>query len=796
LERSIAENGGDRIEQLGRDIASREDQRDGCLRRAERYAELAQATGLRPVDNAEVFLSQKKGLAALREAAAREEAELQNRQSEAQVAEARIEQEHRELAAEIESLRSRRSNIDSRQVAMRDAICDELGIPAGQRAAQMPFAGDLLQVREEDIDWEGAIERLLRGFGLSMLVKDEHYARVAQWVDRTHLQGRLVYFRVRPGVRADFAEPRPDSLARKLAVKPDSFFYGWLEHEVARRYADVACCATQEQFRREASALTRSGQAKAKGERHEKDDRFRLDDRGRYVLGWSNEAKIQALESRARTTRKQLADVRLKLDGIRREYRQLRTCQERVAKLEEFSDFAELDWQSHALAIESLMEEKSRLENASDLLRDLNGQLQDVRMDLGAAAERLEEQKSERAKTEQKRSDAEAALQATRERLEGAAPASAHRDELDRRRAEALGEHRLTVETCDHREQDVRQWLQARIDAEEKKIGRLRESIVDAMRRYRSEFPQETLEADVAVEAAGEYRAMLERLVTDDLPRFESRFKELLNENTIREVVNFQGQLWRERETIKEKVARINDALARIDYNPGRFIRLEAEPTQDAEVRDFQSALRACTEGALAGAEDDQYSEARFLRVKDVIERFRGREGRIDLDARWTAKVTDVRKWFVFAASERWKEDGAEYEHYSDSGGKSGGQKEKLAYTVLAASLAYQFGLEPGEARSRAFRFVVIDEAFGRGSDESAQYGLELFARFNLQLLIVTPLQKIHVIEPFISSLGFVHNDEGRQSRLRNLSIEEYREEKGARAGELDHAIRPPETNP
>ena len=60
-----------------------------------------------------------------------------------------------------------------------------------------------------------------------------------------------------------------------------------------------------------------------------------------------------------------------------------------------------------------------------------------------------------------------------------------------------------------------------------------------------------------------------------------------------------------------------------------------------------------------------------------------------------------------------------------ESGGKSGGQKEKLAYTILAASLAYQFGLEWGEVRSRTFRFSVIDEAFGRGSDESTEYALK-----------------------------------------------------------------------
>jgi len=75
----------------------------------------------------------------------------------------------------------------------------------------------------------------------------------------------------------------------------------------------------------------------------------------------------------------------------------------------------------------------------------------------------------------------------------------------------------------------------------------------------------------------------------------------------------------------------------------------------------------------------------------------------------------------------------------------------------------------------------VIDEAFGRGSDESARYGLELFDRLGLQLLIVTPLQKIHIIEPYVASVGFVHND-GRQSLMRNLTIEEYRAEQEARS--------------
>ena len=306
----------------------------------------------------------------------------------------------------------------------------------------------------------------------------------------------------------------------------------------------------------------------------------------------------------------------------------------------------------------------------------------------------------------------------------------------------------------------------------------VRDRLINRMSDFRREFEAETREIDAAVESAGEFRQLLDRLRGDDLPRFEQRFKELLNQNTIREIANFNAHLNQQRETIRERVARINQSLIEIDYKPGRYIVLEATPVPDQDIRAFQAELRSCTEGALTGSEDDQYSEAKFLQVKAIIERFRGREGTTELDRRWTRKVTDVRNWFAFAASERWKEDHTEHEHYSDSGGKSGGQKEKLAYTILAASLAYQFGLEWGRVRSRSFRFVVIDEAFGRGSDESAQYGLRLFAKLNLQLLIVTPLQKIHIIEPHVSSVGFVHNIEGRDSQLRNLTIEEYREEK------------------
>jgi uncharacterized protein YPO0396 len=498
------------------------------------------------------------------------------------------------------------------------------------------------------------------------------------------------------------------------------------------------------------------------------------------VLGWNNSEKIAALEVKLGQLATRMGKVMDAVSETQKERKTLAIRLDALTRLDELNNFEELDWASVATEIARLVDERKRLEAASDALRQLNEQLQERMESRRQTDSALQAAREKRAKTEQRRSDALELRNQTESLLVGVVFEDSLSSKLEQMRAEVLGEHLLTVESCDNRQQDVRNWLQARIDAEDRKIKLLAERIIKAMVSFKEEFKLDTAEIDASLEAAFEYDNLLTRLNQDDLPRFQARFKELLNVNTINEIANFNGQLARQRETIKDRIAQINRSLSGIDYNPGHYIVLELQSSPDAEIRDFQQDLRTCTEGAVTGSDDVQYSDAKFLQVKAIIDRFRGREGLTELDRRWTEKVSDVRNWFLFAASERWRADDSEYEHYSDSGGKSGGQKEKLAYTILAASLAYQFGLEWGAERSRSFRFVVIDEAFGRGTDESARYGLKLFRQLNLQLMIVTPLQKIHIIEPFVSSVGFVHNEGGKDSKLRNLSIEEYREQKKA----------------
>jgi len=775
---AIAKNGGDRIDQIKREVATKDNERSERKRRAEQYDKFATAVGYAGAISAEAFLQNQEALRADEDTTDSRRSALLNELTELKVSFRQLRDQHDEIAAEIASLKGRRSNIPRRMLDLRELMLRELQLP--ERA--LLFAGELIQVRADERAWEGAAERLLHNFGLSLLVPEAHYNDVASWVDRTHLGNRLVYFRVREQKPSGARSPHPKSLTRKLSIKPDSLFYSWLDEELAKRF-DYACCDSLDEFRRERRAITQSGQTKTVGERHEKDDRHNINDRSRYILGWSNEEKIGALERQASTLQARMQEEAKKIASSDAEEKRLGQHVGLLRQLRVFESFKDLDWKSLVVEIERLEEERRDLEASSDALKTLAAQLTKVEGLLVETTRKLDSVKEEKVRAEEtkkralhQKGDCDKLISEIDEKLSTVFP------RLQMLRDDALGLNPVTLEACDEQERRLYNWLQRKIDNEDQKSQALCSQIERAMGTFRNRYPLDTQEMDATIKAADEYGALLERLQSDDLPKFESRFKKLLNENTIREVANFQAQLHRERQTIRERIDTINLSLHEIDYNVGRYIILEATPAIDQEIRDFQQSLRDCTEGTLSGLDEETYSEGKFLLVKRIIERFKGREGSTELDRRWVRKVTDVRNWFVFSASERWREDNREHEHYPDSGGKSGGQKEKLAYTVLAASLAYQFGLEWGAPRSRSFRFVVIDEAFGRGSDESTRYGLELFHRMGLQLLIITPLQKIHIIEPYVAGVGFVHNEDGRQSMLRNLTIEEYRAERSARA--------------
>ncbi len=778
--------GGDRVSELERLAnAARQEAQSRTTRRAA-FETRVEAAGLAPVDDPAAFAR----LAAV-VGSSRVELEQRREALREELAEgigelAELRKAGEQTRAELVSLASRTSNLPSGQLDVRTQLCADLGIDE----ADLPFAGELLDVAEEHSVWRGAAERVLRGFALSLLVPQRDYDRLARWVNERRLThrrndgrvtgSRLVYERVAarrvPLQRA--AQPGMLLLADAVEIA-DGPFRDYLRDELTKR-ADYVCVETVDELRTMPRAVTREGQVRS-GDRHEKDDRSRVDDPRSWVLGWVNERKIAALTEQLTEQQQRLMTADERAAALQAEDHELTVRLTALSNVEVFTSWSELDWAEAAARAGEADAERERLLAGSSVLAEIERRVAENSEQTKTVDERLTMLNGDVRVLTDRIEQAERGRQAD-EQFAAAQPdavlttARASYDDLRTRLGTDLP---TSPGACPAAAAALTSDLQAAIDRIGRELGGFAQSLLQYMNEIRRSWPEATTEMDAAVESRGEFRAFHDRVARDDLPRFDADFKEQLNTNAIRELASFNSWLKRQAEDIDIRVRKINDALGAIDYTPGRYVRLVTEGTVNQEVRDFRADLRAATTDVLSPTED-HYSEQRFLDVKRIIERFQGRDGHADADKAWSRRVTDVRNWFTFSASERDRETDVEHEHYRDSDGKSGGQKEKLAYTILAASLAYKFGLEWGVERSKDFRFAVIDEAFGRGSDASTRYALELFAALGLQLLIVTPLQKVHVIEPFVRAIGFVDNPEGNYSRLQTLTIEQFRE---SRAG-------------
>jgi uncharacterized protein YPO0396 len=771
----IAGNGGDRLAAIAAEIERHEKEKPRRQERLRHFNQSLEAAGLGKIANAEQF-AVAKDLARSREVELhQEQSEVQNQLTDQRVELRKIEDEAKAINTELRSLQSRPTNLPSSSLDLRARLCVDVDISPDE----LPFAGELLRVRADAADWEGVAERVLHNFALSLLVPNRHYEAVAGWINDRHLGARVVYYRVPAATMAPASPDRRPGhplLYDMLEIKPGSGFEAWLESELGRR-ANHACVDTIADFRATTKAVTRTGQIKDR-ERHEKDDRHRIDDRREYVLGWTNQQKIDAMIGHAQAFHRRQAGVSAEIEGLRKGESVVSGRLISLARLDGYLAWEDLDWEALVNQIAALEDERDRILTASDQLAALTEELHRVQVqivDYGRKVDGLQQQKGG-AEAQQRSAAAELAraeqVLSHRRATEIAAETL---EAIDALIASEAGLRTIDAAAIAQAHQALGETLrqeQSKMLSSQNRVG---QRVISDMSGFRSRYPQETAELDASMSAAPEYRQLHQRVAEDDLPRFEQEFKDYLNQNTIRDIAGFSAQLNKQEKLIRDRIETINRSLMEIDYNDGRYIRLVPDQTPNTDVREFRTELRACTDDVLGGGHDEQYSEQKFLQVKWIIDRFKGREGTTDLDRNWTRRVTDVRQWFVFSASERWRDDDREYEHYSDSAGKSGGQKEKLAYTILAASLAYQFKLDWGAQRSKAFRFVVIDEAFSRGSEVSTRYALSLFTRLGLQLLIVTPLQKIHVIEPHVSAVGFVDNPHGNYSRLQSLTIAEYR---------------------
>ncbi|WP_406657485.1 ATP-binding protein [Methanolobus sp. ZRKC2] len=774
VELAISQNAaGNRVRQLQEEIKTLEKDKTEKKDRHEQYVKNCISVGIAPPYNEVAFKNANNIANEKLTQIDNKWNEFTDGISEAFADKKDLDKQFSELDDELQSLKLRTTQIPSDNLAIRADILRNCAIDV----AELPFVGELIKVRSDESEWEGALERLLHNFGLSMLVPEEHYKTISKYVNQTNLKGRLVYFRVPDGFRqSKIDKHEKDMVVDKIESNEDSRFHGWIYNELITRF-NLVCCDNIEDFQKEPRAITQKGQIKGSGGKHEKDDRWDLQNRRKYVLGWDNKEKVRIMEAHKDEVFRSIQKCASEQAQLKEGQKKLGEDKTVLSSILSIKRFDSIDWQSVVNNINEHQEEITKIRESSNDLQTLEDKLLELKKEIS----RKDDEKTKLEREETRKGDS------IRNRETELCDCIETQKENPYHGQEKLPDVLVHLTTQDisldsiegiHR--DTESKLAHTIDTKNSRLRGLTNDIVSSMTEYRIAYPEETFEFGNHIEDIPTYSKIYARLLEDDLPKHENEFRKKLQNDTWDSISRFSAELHDAERKIKRDINKINEYLRELQYNPNTYFQLTTEKTTSQTIREFRNELKDCLQNSILP--DDNENEKNFQKVKSFLDKFKGTD---TSDNIWINTVTDVRNWLVYAAEEKSCTDNRIIRVYSDLDGSSGGQKGKLACTILASALAYRFGPGGDNPESNSFRFVILDEAFPRASDDTTRYGFDLFDKLNLQILVVTPERSIDVIADYVNFIHVVSNTvNGDNSKILNMTIQKYREEKTMRQQE------------
>lgn len=688
----------------------------------------------------------------------------------------------KELLQKIEQLKNQRNNITGRLTEIRKEILAH----TGATEADIPFIGELIQLKEGEEKWEYAIEKLLHNFGQRLIVPEKYYKQVNKFVQQTDLKGRIVYERYQPGTNlTDLLSCESNAVPEKLAINAQSEYADWVEFQLTKYY-NYECVDNLNEFAKKSYAITSSGLIKH-GQRHEKDDRNRLGSRQHYVLGWDNSAKLRELIAELNQLEDQIEAYKKAESMHSAELHHLQLQVKALNELLRFSSFELINKDSIVTQIQQKEKEKNKLEKGDPTLKEL----QQKKENLLKRIDNLNTRKIDKIREEEKIKGQlnKWAMQLKQcEDVLGTYEGLSMDDKYATFQLEYINKigYNIDLDVIEKVRAHVSDQIHKKMNELNRQVENIKRSLHTAMIEYKNpsdekliqRFPDwrgDTHRLSLEVEYGGTYMEILERLESEELGEQRDRFKKYLNEEMINRMSSFGGRLNEHLQQIQRRVTELNQSLAGISYRqqPETYIQLEAREEFSPNIKDFRTRLvnwkPNLTEYHLT--KDDSILEASYVKIKSLIDDLESKDS-------WRQEVMDVRQWLRFVAREVKKEDKTTYRSYTGTEKLSGGEQAQLTYTILGSAIAYQFGITNDGLSRRSFRFICVDEAFSRQDEEKARYLMNLCKQLNLQIMVVSPdkTEEFRIVEPFVARIHYVQRRQNRDSLLYDMPIKQLKE--------------------
>lgn len=682
------------------------------------------------------------------------------------------------IQGQITSLLERRNRIPDDLITARKRLTDILEMTEDE----LPFIGELIKVTSTEQKWEDAIERLLHNFSMQLLVPQEHIKATNHFIYNNDMQTKLVYQKVeRKPWQALRWTLSNDDLVNKLEFK-ESNYKDWVEATLIERF-NYHCTDDLDVFYGSQKAITPNGLIRNIN-RHEKDDRPGKWNKGKYRLGWDNRETIKYLEQEKNREEEKYESIGRKIKEITSYIDTLNNRNSAVTSILQYKVFDEIDWQRHAEKIASLNSQIDKLKSSSNAYALIVEKIKQVealiksdnkkRDSLIMKISNLEKEYNEKnlrllqLKYEELIDSGQNAIQFFLEE-EGIGTSINENllqfESMIKQIALRLKtKQKIATDSVNKLEKDIIKDIAAFTNPEEKIIR---------------EFPNwsgDVINISADLSSIDDIEDLYSTIQTQRLVEHKRRFKDYMDKSMLDSLTSYRAWLENELDKIKDMIDELNIPLRKITFNrnPDTYLQLEYRSVRgENEINIFKGQLNDAIPSTLdfAMQQDDSHREQVFKKIKDLITELQKEET-------WRRKVSDVRNWITFGAREYSMAENKPEQYHDNTASYSGGQKAQFTYAILGAAIAHQFGIFQQGRQHKSLRFITVDEAFSKLDPEKSRFLMEFCEQLNLQILVVTPLDKINIAEPYIHAVHFVEIKNKKNSVVYNLTMEEYYEKK------------------
>lgn len=752
--------GGSQIEALQQKMVLQQDALRRCARAAAEYCSQATALDLDPTLSKDALRANQHAARQRREQG---EGELLQRKQRAwelgaavQVAEA----ERRHLQEELDEVRRRPgSNIPVHQQQFRSLLARQLDV----EEAALPFVAELIEVREAEQAWRGAIERAIGSERLRILIDPTLAGAALAFIND---RDNRLHVRLREAQRPD--QPIrffDDGFCRKLNFRAHP-------HREALKQLlagiDRHCVADVATLRRTAHAMTVQGLMSGREGWFDKQDQKPLD--RDWMTGFDNRDQLARLEAALRESDAALAEQCRQRDAAQREAEALTRSLALTQRIEEtlFEDIDEPGAQRALNASKARLEALTAADSEAGMARQAWERAAAALRELRQQAARLE------ARLNLLQSELETAYKALQ------CLSAQIGDGLDPALSETLAvQLDLPADIGPEALPDLERQRSAALQQEIRRLmdrrGKVEQRLVRGMGQAKAEDSGALSEVGSELQDVPAYLLRLRELEEEALPEKQQRFLAYLNQSSDQGVTQLLGEIDNEVSVIEERIADLNTTLERVDFQPGRYLRLEPRRVEHESLRSLQRARARLRSDQL---KDDQ-GESHYRALADLVALLREAVERRKTVA--AQALLDPRYRLQFAVWVIERGSGRVIEKRTSSQGGSGGEKEIIASYVLTASLSY--ALCPTGSARPLFGSIVLDEAFSKSSQAVAGRIIRALSEFGLHPLFVTPNKELRLLRSHTRSAIVVHR-RGAQASLTSLSWEMLAEHARSRLAE------------